>query len=67
MQPSIELTESLWERVVKSAEDHGYSSPQSYVADVLEREVSRGVSTVSDQQIALKMEELGYLDFGRDI
>jgi hypothetical protein len=66
-QPSIELDENLWLRVVKSAEYQGYSSPQKFIAEVLERELVKAPADVSDQEVTRKMEELGYLDFGRDI
>jgi hypothetical protein len=66
-QPKIELDESLWLRVVKSAECQGYSSPQQFIAEVLERELAKAPTGVSDQEVTRKMEELGYLDFGRDI
>ena len=66
-QPRIELDENLWLRVVKSAELQGYSSPQQFIAEVLERELAKAPEGVSDQEVTRKMEELGYLDFGRDI
>jgi hypothetical protein len=66
-KPSIELDENLWLRVVKSAECQGYSSPQQFIAEVLERELAKAPAGVSDQEVTRKMEELGYLDFGRDI
>ncbi len=66
-QPQIELDENLWLRVVKSAEYQGYSSPQQFIAEVLERELAKEPASVSDQEVTRKMEELGYLDFGRDI
>ena len=66
-QPRIELDENLWLRVVKSAEYQGYSSPQQFIAEVLEQELAKAPAGVSDQEVTRKMEELGYLDFGRDI
>ena len=66
MEAHIEFSESLWSRLVKSAERRGYTSPQKYVADVIEREVAKD-DTISDAEIAQKMEDLGYLDHGRDI
>ena len=59
MPRSIELDEGLWSRLVKLAQAQGFSSPESYVADVLEKEVARNSDPVSDQQITEKMEELG--------
>jgi hypothetical protein len=62
----IEFSENLWSRLVKSAERRGYASPQKYVTDVIEREVAKDDSS-SDAEIAQKMQDLGYLDYGRDI
>jgi len=66
VEAQIEFSENLWSRLVKSAERRGYTSPQKYVADVIEREVAKDDS-VSDAEIAQKMGDLGYLDHGRDI
>jgi len=66
VEAQIEFSENLWSRLVKSAERRGYASPQKYVADVIEREVAKD-DTFSDAEIAQKMEDLGYLDHGRDI
>jgi hypothetical protein len=66
-QPKIELDENLWLRVVKSAECQGYSSPQQFIVEVLERELAKAPESVSDQDVTRKMEQLGYLDYGRDI
>ena len=66
-QPTIELDENLWLRVVKLAELQGCSSPQQFIAEVLERELAKAPAIVSDQEVTRKMEELGYLDYGRDI
>jgi hypothetical protein len=62
----IEFSENLWSRLVKSAERRGYASPQKYVTDVIEREVAKDDGS-SDAEIAVKMQDLGYLDYGRDI
>ncbi len=67
MSRAIEISEELWERVVHSAQYRGYRSPQQYVTELLEREVAQAPAIVSDQEVTRKMEELGYLDFGRDI
>jgi len=63
---TIEIREDLWLRLVQSAEYHGYGSPQEYAAAILEKELG-AASGVTDQEVTRKMEELGYLDFGRDI
>ena len=66
-ESSIQLDENLWLRIVKAAEVRGYTSPQQFIADVLERELAKPADEVSDQEVSRKMEQLGYLDFGRDI
>lgn len=66
MEAQFEFSESLWSRLVKSAERRGYASPQRYVTAVIEREVAKDDSS-SDAEIAAKMQDLGYLDYGRDI
>ena len=67
MQRRIEISEDLWLRVERSSRYQGFSSPDLYVADVLEKALAQAAATVSDQEVTRKMEELGYLDFGRDI
>ena len=67
MQRRIEISEDLWLRVERSSRYQGFSSPHQYVADVLEKALAEAATTVSDQEVTRKMEELGYLDFGRDI
>ena len=45
----------------------GYSSPQEFVEHVLERELAKVESSASDEEIAKKLQGLGYLDAGIDI
>jgi hypothetical protein len=66
VKAQFEFSESLWSRLMKSAERRGYASPQKYVTAVIEREVAKDDSS-SDAEIAQKMQDLGYLDHGRDI
>lgn len=68
MEAKIEFSDGLWSRIVEAARARGYTSAQQYVADVIERDLSKGQSTgPSDAEIERKMNDLGYLDFGRDI
>jgi hypothetical protein len=67
LDTKIELSASLWERLVQAAQARGYESPQQYVIELIERDLAKEESSVSDDEITHKMEELGYLDFGRDI
>ena len=64
----MEFSDSLWARIVEAAQARGYPSAEQYVTDVIEQDLSRGPNSgPSDAEIEKKMEDLGYLDFGRDI
>jgi hypothetical protein len=60
--PSIKLNKVLWAKVKKCADAGGYSSPQEFVEHVLERELARIETSASDEEIAKKLQGLGYLD-----
>ena len=60
--PAIKLNKSLWAKVKKCAEAGGYSSPQEFVEHVLEKELAKIDSEVSDEEITKKLQGLGYLD-----
>ena len=64
---SIKLNKELMEKVKKCADAAGYSSPQEFVEHVLERELAKVESYASDEEIAKKLQGLGYLDAGLDI
>ena len=66
MDTKIELSESLWGRAVEAAQARGYASVQQFVSDLIERELANQDSA-SNAEIARKMEDLGYLDYGLDI
>ncbi|HEY7389728.1 MAG TPA: hypothetical protein VH640_14525 [Bryobacteraceae bacterium] len=67
MEGKIEIDSNLWTRVVEAAQARGFSSPQQFVTQLIERELVKEQASSSDAEITRKMEELGYLDFGRDI
>jgi hypothetical protein len=67
LEGKIEIGSNLWTRVVEAAQARGLSSPQEFVIQLIERELVKDDVSSSDAEITQKMEELGYLDFGRDI
>jgi hypothetical protein len=67
LEGNIEISSNLWPRLVEAAQARGFSSPQQFVTQLIERELAKEADSSSDAQITQKMEELGYLDFGRDI
>ena len=60
--PSIKLNEALWAKVKKCAEAGAYSSPQEFVEHVLEKELAKLDTAASDEEIAKKLQGLGYID-----
>ncbi len=67
MGTSIKLNKELMEKVKKCADAAGYSSPHEFVEHVLEKELAKVESSASDEEIAKKLQGLGYLDAGLDI
>ena len=67
LEGKIEISPDLWTRLVEVAQARGCSSPQQFVTQLIEQELAKEASSLSDAEITQKMEELGYLDFGRDI
>ena len=59
---SIKLNKALLEKVKKCAEAGGYSSPTEFVEHVLEKELAKVETSASDEEIAKKLQGLGYLD-----
>jgi hypothetical protein len=50
------------EKVKKCAEAGGYSSATEFVEHVLEKELAKVGTSASDEEIARKLQGLGYLD-----
>ena len=57
----VSLEKELWERVKRFAALAGYSSPDEFVAHVLERELSRTDDASNDEDVKKKLEGLGYI------
>jgi hypothetical protein len=58
----IHLDKDLWERVRRFAEIAGYSSPDEFVAHVLEKELAGLQASDSDENIRKKLKGLGYIE-----
>ena len=59
---SIKINKVLWGKVKKCAEAGGYSSPEEFVEHVLEKEMAKLDTSASDEEIAKKLQGLGYID-----
>jgi len=62
MAKSIKLNSDLWQRVEQHAKKAGYSSPEEFVEHVLEKELARQESEVSEQEVERRLKGLGYLE-----
>ncbi len=60
--PSVKLDKSLFNRIKKCADVAGYSSTEEFVVHVLEKEMSKLDDAESDEEIAAKLQGLGYID-----
>ena len=58
----VEFDKNLWARVQQFAAAGGYSSPEEFVEHVLEKEMAKLDTSASDEEIAKKLQGLGYLD-----
>jgi metal-responsive CopG/Arc/MetJ family transcriptional regulator len=61
-QPSVKFDKALWQRIQSCAADAGYSSPEEFVRDVLERELARLEGAGSKEDLIQKLKGLGYLE-----
>jgi hypothetical protein len=61
-QPSVKFDKALWQRIQSCAADAGYSSPEEFIRDVLERELARLEGAGSKDDLIQKLKGLGYLE-----
>jgi hypothetical protein len=61
--PKVELDKALFARVKEHAEAHGYSSPDEFVAHLIERELG----AAGGGEDPAKIKGIGYIDAGLDI
>jgi hypothetical protein len=59
---TIKLDKALWAKVKKVSEAGGYSSPQEFVVHIIEKELAKLEEGLSNDEIAKKLQGLGYLD-----
>jgi len=58
---SVKIDKSLYSRLKKCAQAAGYSSPEEFIEHILTREMSKLEDAVSDEEIAKKLQGLGYI------
>ena len=59
---SVKIDKGLYKRIKKCAEVAGYSSAEEFIEHVLTREMEKLEDADSDEEIARKLQGLGYID-----
>ncbi len=59
---TVKLDKALFERVKRYADAGGYSSTQEFVEHVLEKELAQIEDGASDEEIAKRLQGLGYIE-----
>ena len=58
----VKLDDELWGRVKEAAAAAGYSSPEEFVAHVLERDLAAaGGDAADEEEIKKRLQGLGYI------
>jgi hypothetical protein len=59
---TVKLTKELWAKVVEATAAGGYSSPEEFIAHVLEREAAKLADDQPDEEVVRRLRGLGYID-----
>jgi len=59
---TLKFDKDLMERIKKCSDLAGYSSPEEFVQQIVEKELARLEDAESDEEIVKKMKGLGYLE-----
>ncbi len=59
---SVKIDKQLYNRIKKCADVAGYSSAEEFIQHVLEKEMAKLDDAESDEDIAKKLQGLGYID-----
>lgn len=60
--PSVKIDKEMWRRIEQCAAKSGYSSPEEFVRDVLEREIQRLEGVEMSDEMRQQLKGLGYLE-----
>lgn len=58
---SVKIDKSLYNRLKECAKAAGYSSAEEFIEHILSREMEKLEDAVSDEEIAKKLQGLGYI------
>jgi hypothetical protein len=60
--PAVKLEKALYNKIKKCAEVAGYSSTDEFIVHVLEKEMAKIDEGDSDEELAAKLQGLGYIE-----
>jgi hypothetical protein len=60
--PSVKLEKDLYNKIKKCADVAGYSSTDEFIVHVLEKEMAKIDEGDSDEELAAKLQGLGYIE-----
>jgi hypothetical protein len=58
----LKIDDSLYDRAKRAAESAGYSSPEEFIADCVEREIKRLKVEEEEGRVSDQLRGLGYIE-----
>jgi len=58
----VKIEDSLYDRAKRASESAGYSSPDEFVADCVEKEIKRLKVEEEESQVSDQLRGLGYIE-----
>jgi metal-responsive CopG/Arc/MetJ family transcriptional regulator len=58
----VKIEDSLYDRAKRAAESAGYSSPEEFIADCVEKELKRLNVEEEEDRVADRLRGLGYIE-----
>ena len=62
MAKSVKISNELWDRIREVAALAGYSSPEEFVAHILEQQVAALDEAQTKEEVMNRLRGLGYID-----
>ena len=58
----VKIEDSLFDRAKRAAESAGYSSPEEFIADCIEKEIKRLKVEEEEDRVSDQLRGLGYIE-----
>jgi metal-responsive CopG/Arc/MetJ family transcriptional regulator len=60
--PKVNIQQGLYDKLAQAAETAGYSSPDEFIVNMLEKEVAKFGDTESQEQLEERLRGLGFIE-----